>query len=119
MRRRSQDREFRTAYRIELPGASAIGWSGRSVARYDIANFSRSGALLCEGARIPVGDGLQLAMVAPGFPTILVAGRVTRHVDGGESLGVTFDDLDPLEEDIIGDMVLANLVRGRRGRSSL
>ena len=113
MRRRSQDRECRSAYRIEVPGASAIGWSGQTVARYDISNFSRSGALLRDGKAIPVGDGLHLAMVAPGFPTIMVAGRVTRHLEDGQALAVAFDDLDPIEEDIIGDLVLAALLRRR------
>jgi len=114
MRRRFNDRDFRSAYRIQVPGASAIGWSGKTVARYDVSNFSRSGALLCEGALIPVGEGVQLAVVAPGFPTIMVAGKVIRHLDDDRSIAVAFDDLDPIEEDIIGDLVLETLVRRRR-----
>ena len=99
-----------------MPGASAIGWTGRTVARYDISNFSRSGALLREGALVPIGEGLQLAVVAPGFPTIMVAGHVIRHLENGDAQAVSFEDLDPLEEDIIGDLVLNALLRRRRQR---
>lgn len=102
----------RRAYRIALPGAEAVCCAGCVGGHYELLDMSLGGVRVMEGSMLPLGARVELLLVLGRGRKVAIraVGKVVHH-GRGRSLGISFDGLDPVDEERIEDIVGDELMR--------
>lgn len=97
--------ERRRAYRVMTPAADAICQSEGLGDRYVVEDLSLGGACLRLGRHLEPGSAVSLLLISPSFGSLELAGTVAHLGRDGRSVGVRFEELDPLLEEVLDDAI--------------
>jgi hypothetical protein len=113
----AERRERRARPRTRRIGSAIVYLNPWLANEYAVEDLSAGGALLTCGPPIRVGRNVRLVLRVLGFQPIAVDAKVLRRADGlRDGVAVAFVDLEAAVEDLIQDVVLANLC-GHRSRA--
>jgi CheY-like chemotaxis protein len=102
--------------RWRVSGMSALVSSPSYVGAYRVQNLAAGGALLTDGALLPIGEEVELVLQLGSRPVVRVGAEVIRHQDvgaRGRALAVAFRHETAETEDIVQQVALEEIERRR------
>ena len=115
MRKRSELQDRRHAYRVQPTNAVARCSTKTVDGLYAVHDLSRGGVALNGKPPLRAGTKVGVRLIIPGYESMTLRGTVIRSIGGprrSTRVAVGFGDLEPDNEDIIGNVIVGELARG-------
>lgn len=114
MSKRSDMQDRRHAYRVRPYNAVARCSTKTVDGIYAVHDLSRGGVALNGKPPLRAGTKVGVRLIIPGYQSMSLRGTVIRSIGGprrSTRVAVGFGDIDPDNEDIIGNVIVGELAR--------